>query len=370
MTGTRPHDSPSKTSNRLVLALWAFGIMGTFFLLREAWPTPLNERDFVAVWVAGKLAAAGHVAQVYDTETLRAIGPAIGGSTVVKLAYPYPPHFLFVAVPLSLLPESVAFVIWQAVSGALFYIAARPYCPPGFPRILVLLTPAALINVLFGQVGLFFGSLWLFAFGGSAVAAAILTFKPHLGLLVAVEAARKRRLLITSAIAIAILGLSAVVFGVDAWRAWFLGAATHQLDNLAVSPEGIWQFQMVTPYLAYGLVGWLLFAGASVALLFRRFDVFTAATGAFLIAPYGFHYDMSVVCLGFGLLLFQRWRDMPAWQTFICAIAFLLPLVVALGTWIASPILLAGLYVQVRNPIERQKGGLISPERSELAATV
>jgi hypothetical protein len=111
---------------------------------------------------------------------------------------------------------------------------------------------------------------------------------------------------------------------------------------------------MVTPYLAYGLLGWFLFAAAAIMLLASRFDAFTAATGSFLIAPYGFHYDMTVVCLGFGLLLFQKWREIPAWQVFICAIAFLLPLVIALGTWIASPILLVGLFVQTQNPITKE----------------
>jgi alpha-1,2-mannosyltransferase len=365
-----PSEGPSTGSNRLIFALWVFGVLGAFFLLREAWITPFNERDFVAVWVAGKLTVAGHVAQVYDTETFRLVGASIAGSKVVKLAYPYPPHFLFVAVLLSRFPLWAAFLVWQAVSGALFFLAARPYCPPGFPRILALLTPAALINILFGQVGLFYGALWLFAFSGSAIAAALLTFKPHLGLLVAVEAARRRQIILTSAIAIAILGSSAAIFGIEAWRAWFAGAVTHQVSSLADRSSGLWSLQMTTPYLAYGLIGWLSFATAGIFLLFRRFDVFTAATAAFLISPYGFHYDMTVVCLGFGLLLFRRWRDMPAWQTFVCALTFLIPLLVPLGSWIASPLLLLGLYIQVRNPIEKQKGGVISSERSELASAV
>ena len=111
---------------------------------------------------------------------------------------------------------------------------------------------------------------------------------------------------------------------------------------------------MTSPYLAYGLIGWLLFACAAITLLFRRFDVFTAATAAFLITPYGFHYDMTVVCFGFGLLLFNSWRKMPAWQTFVCAMAFLVPLIIAVGSWLASPILLAGLYVQTRNPVAKE----------------
>lgn len=353
--------------NALVLALWTFGALGVALLLRQAWMTPFNERDFVALWAAGKLAAAGHVAQVYDVAQFRAVGAPIAGSAVVKLAYPYPPHGLFIAVPLSWLPLNLAFVVWQAISAALFYLAARPFLPATFPKFLMLLTPAALINILFGQVGLFYGALWLFAFGGSSFAAAALTFKPHLGALVGIEVIRERRILQTVLIAFALMSASVLVFGLEAWRDWFVGSVLHQVNDLTGRALGLWRFQMVTAYLGYGVFGWIVFAAAAVVLLTRRFDAFTAATGAFLIAPYGFHYDMTVVCLGFGLLLFQRWRDMPAWQTFVCATAFLLPLLIALGTWIASPLLLIGLYVQTRNPIVECDDGTQRADDQDLA---
>jgi hypothetical protein len=343
----------SEQNNRLVYALWAFGVVGAFVLLRDAWAGALGDRDFVAVWVAGKLAAAGHAAQAFDNLTLQAVAKRLLG-TEPKIAYPYPPHALFVAVPLSYLPYRIAYWGWQAVSALLFYFAARPYCPPNFPKLLVVLTPAALINVLFGQVGLVFGALWLFAFSGSALAAAVLTFKPHLGALVAVDAAQRRKLMRTAAIAIGIMGLSLAAFGVEAWRAWLTGAAAHQAGDLFVKPFANWYFKMPTPYLGYGFVGWIVFGGAALFLLLRRFDVFTAATATFLIAPYGFHYDMTVVSLGFGLLLFLKWRELPAWQTFAVALGFLLPLLVGQGTWLGPPILLVGLFVQTQNPITKE----------------
>jgi len=359
--------STSLRRNGLVLALWAFGIMGAAFLFRQAWITPFNERDFAAVWAAGKLAASGHLDQVFDTEALRAVGTPMVGSGVVKLAYPYPPHALFIAVPLSFLPLSAAYVVWQLVSAAMFYVAARPFAPQGFPRILAVLTPAALVSILFGQVGLFFGALWLFAFNGSAVAAACLTFKPHLGALVGVEVVRRRQIIKTVAIFALLVVASVLVFGLESWRLWIVGSANHQLADLTIRPFGLWRFQMVTPFLAYGFIGWALFAAAAIYLLVKRFDVFTAATAAFLIAPYGFHYDLTVVSLGIGLLLFQKWRTMPAWQVFVCAAAFLLPLIIALGTWVGSPILLLALYIQTVNPIANE-GSSLFPWRKSVPA--
>jgi hypothetical protein len=352
--------------NRLVILLWVCGMFGAIYLLRRAWFTPIDERDFVAMWAAGKLAATGHVQQVYDTELFRIVGAPIAGSKAVKLAYPYPPHALFVAVPLSYLPQTVAYIVWQSISAALFYLGARRFLPSGFPTFLAVLTPASMINICFGQVGLIYGALWLFAFGGSSFAAAALTFKPHLGALVGVEVIRRRRIVRTIAFFALLIVASVAAFGIESWLAWIRGAATYQLANLTEQSMGIWRFQMVTPFLGYRLVGWLAFAAAGIFLLIKRFDVFTAATAAFLIAPYGFHYDMTVTCLGFGLLLFQKWRELPAWQTFICAAAFILPDVVALGTWIASPLLLIGLYIQTRNPITKEGSSLWPWPRSEL----
>jgi hypothetical protein len=265
-------------------------------------------------------------------------------------AYPYPPHFFFVAVPLSWLPLALSYAAWLLITAGLFYWAARPHLPDRFPTFLALLTPAAILNVTFGQTGFLYGALWLLAFSGSAAAAAFLTVKPNLGFLVAFEAARRRQFIITSAIVIGLILSSALVFGIDAWRACITALTTNHLQWITSGKYLGWYFQMTTPYLGYGLVGWLAFAAAAVFLLSRRFDVFTAATAAFLISPYGFHYDMTVISLGFGALLFDRWRSMPAWQTAICSLAFLSPAVVRAGTWLVPPILLAGLYTLTAIP--------------------
>ena len=335
----------------LVLGLWAFGILAIALFFHRAWLSPLAERDFVAAWVAGKLAASGHVLEAYDVPALRAAGGQIIGETSVLLSYPYPPHSLFIMVPLSMLPLPVAFWTWQLISAALFYLAARPYLPPRFPAVLAVLTPAALMNVLFGQVGLFFGALWLFAFSGSRIASAFITFKPHLALLAGVEVVRKRRIMVTAAILALVLLASVVVFGFEAWTAWFLKSAVRHLGNVDARSAGSWSYQVVTPYMAYDLAGWLVFAAAAIVLLMRRFNVFTASTASFLISPYGLHYDLTVVCLGFGLLLFRQLRALAAWEAFACSLAFLIPLLVVFGSWLAPPLLLLGLYVQVRHPL-------------------
>jgi hypothetical protein len=345
-----PSESKQLTrGNTLVYLLWATGVLGALVTV-VGWPSnPIANRDFVSFWVAGKLAIRGQATLAYDTSSLRAAAGTLAGTTY-PIAYPYPPQFFFVAVPLSWLPLVAAFVAWLFITGATFCIAAKPYVPRNFPLILALVTPAAICNLAFGQTGFLYGALWLFAFEGSAVAAALLTVKPHLGLLVAAEAGRRGQLIRTSVIVLAITALSALVFGIDSWRACLMGLKTNHLQWVQSGRYGGWLYQMTTPYIGYGLAGWLAFAVAALALLVRRFDAFTSATAAFLVAPYGFHYDMTVICLGFGLTLFRYWRSMPPLHTAVCACGFLSPLVVAAGTWLVPPILLAGLFVMATVP--------------------
>lgn len=344
--GRRSSSAPATTGNKLVYTLWLAGFLGTAMTsLMVPHPIPISERDFVSVWVAGKLAAQGHAAQAFDIDSLRAAAATYAGTTF-NIAFPYPPHILFFAIPASFLPLAVSFVVWEAISAFLFWFAARPHLPEGMPAILAVLTPAAVVNVTYGQNGLLLGALWLFAFRGSAMSAALLTVKPHIGFLVVIEMMRRKLLLRTSLIALGLVGLSALLFGVAAWHASVVHASTSQFSLLTSSKYPNWVFQMTTPFLGYGYIGWFLFAAAASVLLVRSFGVFTAATATFLISPYGFHYDMAVVCLGFGVLLFERWRSMPSWQVFVCALAFLSPLLVRAGTWLIPPILILGLYAQ------------------------
>ena len=329
----------------IVLSIWLLGMIFGASVGIRGWNASLANRDFACFWVAGKIARSGLAALVYDPNALRAAAASWIGTTA-KIAFPYPPHSLLFAVPLSLVPYKLSFWLWQSVSAALFYVAAKPHLPKHFPAILAVLTPAALINVALGQVGLFYGALWLFAFGGSSIASAMLTFKPHLGFLVAVEVIRKRRLVRTSIVAVALILLSLLVFGANAWTASLLQGASNQVAMLTSGAMSKWPTQMTTPLLTYGVAGWALFASAAAFLLSRNFNVFTAATATFLIAPYGFHYDMTVVCLGFGVLLFKKWEEMPVWQRLACTLAFLTPGLVAVESWLIPPLLLLGLYVQ------------------------
>jgi hypothetical protein len=67
-----------------------------------------------------------------------------------------------------------------------------------------------------------------------------------------------------------------------------------------------------------------------------------------LISPFGFHYDMPVACLGFGLLLYANWARMPFRHRLPIALGFMTPVIAVAGVWWVSPILFWALWVQVQ----------------------
>jgi hypothetical protein len=311
-----------------------------------------TDKDYANLWVAGRLALDGNVAAIFDVEAFRQASVPLLGERIAG-NYSYPPHALFLAVPFALLPYEWSLVAWTLVGGAFFMWAAREHCHKVMPLFLAVLTPAALDNIRFGHYGFFVGGLFLLAFSRrervGGLAAAALTIKPHLGLLVAVQ-----MLLNRTALAVAIAGTIALVlasllaFGTSAWTSFFTETFAYQSGLIASAKRGVLVHMMPTPLVGYGLAGHLVFAAAALLLLSGNFNVFTAATATFLILPYAFHYDMTVANLGFAVLIFTRWEDMRLWEKTAACLGFLAPEFTTFGTWFVPPILLAGLYVQVR----------------------
>jgi hypothetical protein len=322
---------------RLVLGLWLAGIAYACVTAGAGIFEGLEKRDFAIFWLAGTLASTDP-ATVYDPVAFAA--HSLDRLGVSHGALPYPPHFLLLAAPLGLLPLLPAFVVWNMLSAALFAWAARPYMTR-LPLALAIVTPAGCVSLVLGQTGLLVGALWLLAFRHHGWALGLLTLKPHTGFLAIFTLDRRRFLLASLAAAIA-AGLALLLF--PSAVAAYPAAAAHHFSHLQTGHYAVWNFMVVTPRQGYGLIGWAVFAIAAIVLLRRRFDVFTAATATFLIAPYGLHYDLTVACLGMGLAMLDEERP---WALAMLTFGFLSPFIVILGTWFAPPLLLGALYAQV-----------------------
>jgi hypothetical protein len=317
-------------------------------------------RDFSNLWVAGKLARSGQLWAIFNPDGFRvALHDDLG--IISMQNYSYPPHALFIALPFSLLPYFVALALWTIVGVVFFAWCARPYLAEGFRSWWAVLTPAAGINIWNGHYGFLFGGLWLLFFldltgqpRRAGLWAGLLTFKPHMGLMVVVAALRDRRTILAAiATLAALVGATAVAFGPDVWPDFFVRTTAEQA-NILTRTTGDFYFRMMpSAYVAFGhgLAGigaQLLFAGGAIWLLARRraADPFSYATATFLIVPYSFNYDMTVACLGFAILLHRDWSAMNWRNRIFLSTAFLSPELTYFADWAVPVALLGALHVQ------------------------
>jgi alpha-1,2-mannosyltransferase len=335
-------------------------------------------RDFVNVWTGGHLAIEGRADMIYALPDYVAYLRNLVGPLDPHY-YSYPPSTLFLAAPFGLLPYSAALALWTASGLAVFLWASRPYIRdvPNLPILFAAITPAALINIWAGHYGFLVGALWLACFarierrpGAAGAFAALLTIKPHLGLLLPplLLARRKwRTIAVAAAGSLAMLLASGAVFGFDLWTEYATEMSSFQASLLERkrsffllmpgtftsvrygdgSPPVAW-FAHVCVALVAAFVVWRAERnGASLTDL-----AFISATATFLILPYAFGYDMTVVSLGFALMLFRHWGNLPSWQRAALIGGYLSPQMSYLGKFVAMPIapavLLLGLYAQFR----------------------
>jgi hypothetical protein len=321
------------------LQLWAIGVIAP--LLTIAWNVFEGglQTDWHTLWTAGNLALFGDVAPARGTE------------------FPYPPYALFILTPFALLPYVPSYIAWNVVTGAFFLWAARPYLPKGMSPLLVLLTPGALMSIHLGQTGLLVGALWLLAFRGSWASVALLTFKPHLGVLSIFSIRSRSALVKMIALVLALAAVSVLLFGISAWRDFANYLLSHESQ---FTTRTRWHYGGVSPGFAYGIAGWLPFALAAGLILMRRVNAFTAATAALIVSPYGFNYDMPTASLGIGLAIWSHWNELGWGKRLGLALGFFVPTLASLGVWWMPPILLWALWVQVGLPEKTIKEGVVT----------
>lgn len=330
--------------------------------------------DFLCFWGASRLVLEGAPASaVYDAARLGAVEAArFPGSDFT--AFPYPPGFLLICLPLGLLPYLAALAAWLGATGLAYWRVARAWLGQARGLALpVLAFPAVLINAGHGQNGFLTAAL----FGGgtlllrrrplvAGLCLGLLAFKPHLGLLIpiALLASRNWRAFAGAVAGVLVLGVaSALVFGLDAWRAYpaALAAMRLNVEQGLLAPEKLqtlfatlrlWGAPLPAAYAAQALLA----AAAAVAVglfAWRRPD--SPALGPVLIAaslvasPYLLDYDLVLAAVPLAWLLadsqaggFQRGDKA------VMLAAYLLPLVsrlLALNAGLAlGPFVLAALF--------------------------
>ncbi len=330
--------------------------------------------DFVCFWVAAKFAAAGHALAAYDPALIyQAEHQTEALPKDVFLPFYYPPSWLLLLLPFAALPYIAAWLGFAASSFALWV---------GFVRKLLLNgtqanreQSAALWYGLLGFPGLLltsgngqngFLSAACFAaygvwgdrrpyLGGAALG--LLCYKPQLALSVPVVlfAARRFRASFWAGVsAVVLTGLSAAVFGIAPWQAFF-----HVLpDASTMFAAGMRApFKLVSVLGAFRVLGLLGTAanvvqlGVSLTVLvvlaraaWRRpgagLEAALMAAAALLMTPYTMDYDLPIAAVAVAIVFAQaQSRGFKPWEKLTLLALYTLPLLgPALARGLAVPV--------------------------------
>jgi hypothetical protein len=346
--------------------------------------------DFGSCYAAGVLAREGKAAALYDRPTLRATHSRVMGRPVADYSWAYPPPILLALAPLSLLPFVPALWIWLALTIGLLVLAVTSIARYPATPVLVLLFPAVTQAAITGPTGTLTGALFAGAIaylpgrpGIAGVMLALLSYKPHLFLLlpVCMLAGREWRLAATvlSGVLLLVLG-SGLAFGVDAWIRFFTEAPGH-IEHV-VQQHFPWT-RMPTVFVAVlhatadirlaSAAQGLSFVGVALACLYVwtvSADLFarslTFGAGAFLATPYAYDYDCTLLLAPFALLVRQNYETGLTGRVYWALVAiWIAPHVVWLCSTLVGqqvgPILFAGLLVYAVREAARTRGAALAP---------
>jgi len=110
--------------------------------------------DFINFWSGPVLAASGKAQAVYDFNAFHAFQQALVAGPIQLYHYSYPPVMLVISRPLAFLPYLAALLLWSLAGWVAFAFAMRLLWPSPAALLYALAIPAAFINLMDGQNGL------------------------------------------------------------------------------------------------------------------------------------------------------------------------------------------------------------------------
>ena len=350
------------------LSAVAWALLASYFTVGRRghldWTHHAIGRDFINSWTAGHLVLSGQVHDIFQPPLFLAHEQALFDPRLPFHFWSYPPPNLFLVAPLGFTPYMAGLFAWSAVGLVALAVAARAWTRDPWLWVLLIAAPASATNIGLGQNGAFSAALLI---GGlslidrrPALAGALLgllVFKPQIAILlpVAVLAGRRwRTMAAAAAVVIAVVCLSALAFGLDAWRGFF-GPTLRMQGIMLRQGHGPFQWMMPSAYMSarllfhlhmWGALGvqapFTLLAVALTAWSWRRADrplelraaVLMAAT--FVASPQAFNYDL-IPASAAAIVLLRR--DPVRWLGLALAILVWATPVAMMGLeWIHAPI--------------------------------
>jgi arabinofuranan 3-O-arabinosyltransferase len=331
-----------------LIAFWALALISGAGTpkgwISDAGGTPVSG-DFNGVYAAGQLALQGEPAAAYDFARHRQEQRNLTGDASAFYPWPYPPTFLFVAAALAAVPYYPAMLFWSLATMAAFAAVARRISLSPRDWLLILAMPALWLNLYIGQNGALTAALiglGLVMLPARSVMAGVcfglLSFKPHLGLLIPIALAAGgywRAFAAAAAVTLALALTAMFAFGVEPWL-----AMPEQLQRVTAIVKSTGQ-----PEKLQSLFGFARSVGApaDAALAAQLMLVAALAIGVFLIwrsstlayelkaaalaaamtlaSPYQFVYDLTILLIA-QAFLFRHAARIPLSFVEIAGVGF------------------------------------------------
>ena len=182
--------------------------------------------EFRMFWTGSYMALHGELSNIYNNDKFEAAEMRLTG-TEKGHVWLYPPPFLFMVLPLSLLPYLPSLALWLAVTLSCYLLILRRICPQPHVIFWMVFFPGIASNFLVGHNGFLSGMLLgggLLFINSSPVLSGIFFglsfYKPQLGVLIplALLAGRRWNILGLTASSAAGIGIaSALIFGPNTW---------------------------------------------------------------------------------------------------------------------------------------------------------
>ena len=311
-------DSRSRTLNALLLFL--FGLMNIILVV-----VFVEGGDWAPLWAAGRLAWSDP-ASIYDFGAITEAQRSILGETVLR-PFVYPPSALLFIAPFAWVPFYASLIAFITVTGAAFVREGRKLAAQWG----LLAVPPVFLAAIVGQTSFLVAALAL---------AALSRIRSHpelAGILFGLAAAIKPTLFVLAPFALAAGGhwrtivyagvagttavaLSALLFGIRPWVAWFealprfqeLFLANETLVRTSISPYAqAFRFGLESP-LIIAACGAIALAGA--VFTFRETEDVAARSvalfgGALLMTPYAMNYELALLAPAVMAIPVARARD-------------------------------------------------------------
>jgi hypothetical protein len=288
--------------------------------------------DFINLWSVGKLTLAGRAPEIYRWADFQAFEEGLTGAPIGLRTWAYPPHSLLLAWPFGLVGFYAAMAAWSALGLVVLGLGARRLGFDALETGIILLSPASVMSLYYGQTGNLATGFMLLALSGrssrdlvSPMAAALLTLKPQAGFLLPLLWVFQRRwwaIVATAVLSLGLVALALALFGPQPWRD-YLFDTLPVLSKLERHGTGPFMTMIPSAFMALrilthdGDLALLLHAGFAVLVgvvlvtrlarvddALRRAAMVLIATT--LMTPYLHNYDLGLLLCG-ALLVARRY---------------------------------------------------------------